>query len=127
MKIYINTYRMTVATWIAAAVWMSACGDKPREQRVGIQVVAATYGENCHAEHGNSTKFVAAACDWKTVCAYTVDVNKIGDPTPGCAKDFLAEWTCSGSATVEKAKAVVAAGTEAGFGSIVTLRCEGRP
>jgi hypothetical protein len=47
------------------------------------------------------------------------DVKAIGDPAPGCAKDYVAEWSCGGSSTVRSS--TVAA--EAGFGSVVSLVC----
>ena len=92
-----------------------------------MQVVAATYGENCHAARGNATSFVALACDGKTTCAYAVNVATLGDPASGCVKDFVAEWTCGASPIVNRAKSVLAspANGEAGYGSIVTLTCEG--
>jgi len=96
--------------------------DQIRRSTGLIRVVAATYGENCHAPHGNSTTGVALACNGKASCEYKVDVAVLGDPAPACGKDFVAEWTCGASPTVLRT-AVSGPGNEAGYGSIVTLAC----
>ena len=88
-----------------------------------IRVVAATYGDNCHGAHGNSTTAVAGACNGKAICEYKVDVVVLGDQAPGCGKDFVAEWTCGDSPAVHRA-AVGGPGNDAGYGLIVTLTCE---
>lgn len=83
-----------------------------------IHVTAATYGAICRQPAGNVTKPLAAACDGKSTCDYVVQYQVIGDPAPGCAKDFSVQWTCSagpgGSATVPP---------EAGLGGKVSLQC----
>src|SRR5262249_50728931 len=101
------------------------CSSTPAEPKIGIQVVAATYGANCRASRGNSTKFVAAACAGKTTCTYRVDVSNLDDPVPGCLKDFVAEWTCGDSQTVNRASTGGHGIGEAGYGLVVTLTCEG--
>ena len=62
----------------------------------GLQVQIATYGRSCGAPVGNETAAVVAACDGRNSCAYTVDQSKLGDPAPGCAKDFSIDYTCAG-------------------------------
>lgn len=84
-----------------------------------IQVTSATYGLNCGAPSGNATWSVAPACNGLTSCSYTVKYQTLGDPAPGCAKDFRASWTCSGGTTPSP----VFAPAEAGLGSVVTFRC----
>jgi hypothetical protein len=83
-----------------------------------IGVTAATYGASCKQPAGNVTKFLADACNGKTSCDYVIKYQTIGDPAPGCAKDFSVQWTCStgvgGTAN---------AAAEAGFGSPVRLQC----
>jgi hypothetical protein len=86
----------------------------------GINVIAGTYGGNCGQPRGNVTADLAAACNGRATCAYTVDHNVIGDPAYGCAKDYVAEWACSGSGG-----GTVSAPAEAGYGSQVTLACSG--
>ena len=83
-----------------------------------LHVTAATYGATCHQPSGNVTKFLADACNGRTTCDYVVQYQTIGDPAPGCAKDFSVQWTCSagpgGNITVP---------AEAGRGSKVALQC----
>lgn len=83
-----------------------------------IHVTAATYGAICHQPAGNVTKFLADACDGKSTCDYVVQYQAIGDPAPGCAKDFSVQWTCSVGAGGS-----TAAPAEAGLGSKVSLQC----
>jgi hypothetical protein len=33
---------------------------------------------------------------------FDVDVLQLGDPAPGCGKDFTASWRCGGDPTVHK-------------------------
>lgn len=84
-----------------------------------IHVTAATYGgATCHQPTGNVTRFLSQACDGKKMCDYVVQYQAIGDPAPGCAKDFTVQWTCSagpGGST--------GAPAEAGLGSHVALQC----
>ena len=69
-----------------------------------IRIIEATYGLNCASRAqnavaiGNATKDVTELCDRKTGdCEYLVDVARLGDPAPGCAKDFAVKWNCGGS------------------------------
>jgi hypothetical protein len=62
----------------------------------GIQVQFATYGQNCGAPFGNETNAMVAACDGRAACDYAIDDTKIGDPAPGCSKDFSVNFTCPG-------------------------------
>lgn len=82
-----------------------------------ITVTAATYGGNAGAAHGNVTSALAKACNDQASCTYTVLVDALGDPAPGAAKDFVAEWTCGGQPLTTSAPG------EAGFGSMVNLAC----
>ena len=71
-----------------------------------IHVVDATYGLACQefvpspGKHnlvkvGNVTAALTSACDKaKTTCLFAVDAVKLGDPAPGCSKDFVASWRC---------------------------------
>jgi hypothetical protein len=86
----------------------------------GIQVVAGSYGVNCKALHGNKTDHLRQTCGGQMTCSYKVDHTVIGDPVGGCEKDYVAEWRCGADPTVRKATAP----GEAGWGSIVELRCE---
>lgn len=84
-----------------------------------VNVVSATYGGNCGAAAGNVTAQLAAACNGRSTCTYTIDYHVLGDPAPGCAKTYAAQWRCGTSATTYNATAAA----EAGFGSTVTLVC----
>src|SRR5262249_46350782 len=65
-----------------------------------IRVVEATYGFNCRefglsagqearVKKGNATTSVAQTCgEAKGSCQFKVDVGRLGDPVPGCQKDF---------------------------------------
>jgi hypothetical protein len=93
-------------------------GDRNGQDSV-IRVTSATYGgATCHQPQGNVTKFLAAACDGKKTCDYAVQYQAIGDPAPGCAKDFTVQWTCSMGAGGS-----TGAPAEAGLGSHVALTC----
>jgi hypothetical protein len=71
-----------------------------------IHVVAGTYGEVCKnfvpppgqtntVKFGNVTAALASACDKaKATCQFKVVVEQLGDPAPGCEKDFIANWRC---------------------------------
>ncbi|HZS40455.1 MAG TPA: hypothetical protein VFF06_26665, partial [Polyangia bacterium] len=86
----------------------------------GIRVRWATYGANCNpALRGNATAALQQACDGRGQCEYRVDFHVLGDPANGCAKEFRTEWTCDNSPGERRA----AAPAEAGFGSVVSLRC----
>jgi hypothetical protein len=71
-----------------------------------IKVTQATYGRNCQGyvpqlqrtfvvKAGNVTDAVSASCSVRHgLCTYVVDVNRLGDPAPGCSKDMTVEWRC---------------------------------
>lgn len=67
-------------------------------QTTTISVTMATYGgRTCKIPNGNVTQPLQTACNGKATCQYTVNHLVIGDPAPGCAKDFVVEWTCGTS------------------------------
>lgn len=92
-----------------------------RDDRRGgyIRVIAATYGRNCGASYGNVTNHLAEICDGKGICEYVIEVRVIGDPAPGCAKDYFAEWQCGHDP--ERGGMSVRPG--AGTGTRILLRC----
>jgi hypothetical protein len=63
-----------------------------------IQIRSAVYGENCGSS-GDVTGAVVNACDGRFQCTYPIDHHVIGDPAPGCVKDFRVRWSCDGSHT----------------------------
>jgi hypothetical protein len=118
-----------VATW-NVGVWVKSNGSTAQYDTIvssanfnvivpTISVTSATYGGNCGAPAGNVTSQLAAACNGRTTCSYTIDYRVLGDPAPGCAKNYVAQWKCGTNPTVRS----VTAPAEAGFGSVVTLTC----
>jgi peptidoglycan/LPS O-acetylase OafA/YrhL len=89
----------------------------------GLRITSATYGANCHAPIGNSTQALRTACNGGQVCDYTVDVDLLGDPAPGCAKNFSVEYRCApGNALLTRE-----APGEAGLKSHLKLSCPATP
>jgi hypothetical protein len=71
-----------------------------------IHIIEASYGLNCHASTGNATKGVSSECAGKrATCSYLIDVGKLGDPSPGCSKDFLVKWQCGSRSRIRQASA----------------------
>jgi hypothetical protein len=94
--------------------------EQGRDDRRGdrIKVIAATYGGNCGASFGNVTNHLAETCDGYGTCEYVINSRVIGDPAPGCAKDYYAEWQCGN----DPEKGVIRADREA-TGTRIMLRC----
>jgi len=86
-----------------------------------IKVVTATYGKSCGAPAGNVTAALAHACDGRSACIVAVDAAPGEGASPGCAKDYAAEWKCGTGAGVYTA--TIPAG--AGHGASLTLACPG--
>jgi hypothetical protein len=84
-----------------------------------VQIVSGTYGGNCGQPRGNVTPHLAQTCNGQPACAYRVDYQVIGDPAVGCGKDYVAEWSCTGSPQVYRASAP----PEAGYGAVVQIGC----
>ena len=84
-----------------------------------IQVISATYGGNCGAASNNVKPQLATACNGKNNCDYIIDFHQLGDPSPGCAKNFTASWICTPGGPARNQ--TVAA--EAGLGSHLALSC----
>jgi hypothetical protein len=70
-----------------------------------IDIVDASYGQSCRDftpkppqqstyREGNATGFVNRVCSGKSHCHFVVDIAMLGDPVPGCDKDFSAEYRC---------------------------------
>lgn len=84
-----------------------------------IRVIAGTYGQNCGAVRGNKTQHLINQCDGKRQCRYIINYQVIGDPAPGCAKAYTAEWRCGDHGRVQSATAQAEA-----TGSEITLSCQ---
>jgi hypothetical protein len=62
---------------------------------VSIRVLGAVYGRNCRAQYGgNVTNDIASQCQGRNYCVYNIDYRRIGDPAPGCAKDYYVRYQC---------------------------------
>jgi hypothetical protein len=89
-----------------------------------IVVTEATYGMNClgsvgrsgqvnDVKAGNVTAAVAESCAGaRETCSFVVDVNRIGDPAPGCGKDLSVLWRCGADETIHRAYVAVEANTQ---------------
>jgi len=64
-----------------------------------IVAVTGTYGGNCRRPVGNDTLALSQTCRGRDHCSYRIDTHRIGDPAFGCAKDYVARWTCSNCRT----------------------------
>ncbi len=84
----------------------------------GIRVVSGTYGGTCRQPQGNRTADLASTCDGRNSCRYTIDTRVIGDPAFGCAKDYVAEWTCGRDRSIRQSRVAPEADRQS-----VTLEC----
>jgi hypothetical protein len=61
-----------------------------------ITIEQATYGANCGgAKPVNATQRVARVCDGRTSCNMLISAPELGDPAPGCGKEFSVRYRCS--------------------------------
>lgn len=58
---------------------------------VSIRVLAAAYGRNGTT---NVTNELARQCQGRDYSVYRIDARQIGDPRPGCAKEYQARHIC---------------------------------
>jgi len=83
---------------------------------VSIRVLGAVYGNNCAGNVStNVTGDLARQCQGRDYCVYRVDSRQIGDPRPGCPKDYQARYMCRDGGNERRA----AASAEASGQSIV--------
>jgi hypothetical protein len=83
-----------------------------------ISVQSAIYGMNCGIQADNVGASVKSLCDGGDQCSYVVNVRVLGDPKPGCKKDFIVQYTCMGSRQGRTASVPGEAG-----GRVVSLDC----
>jgi hypothetical protein len=104
----------------AMAIASTACGrHQQSSDNSSIHVILATYGYNCRASPGNATASVTKKCERNLNCEYAVDVAQLGDPAPGCAKNFIVNYQCFDGARERR----VVVDREAG-GNVASLTCE---
>lgn len=107
--------RLLVAlSTLACAMSASAAGD--------ITVLTAWYGQSCGTAHGNVTAHVQSRCNGRRSCNYLVEVQTLGDPAPGCQKNFLVLHTCSDAATIRLTQLPAEAS-----GRLIELSCTPAP
>ena len=83
---------------------------------VSIRVLGAVYGNNCAGQaNTNFTDDLARQCQGRDYCVYRIDMRQLGDPRPGCAKDYQARYMCRDGGNERRASA----GAEASGQSIV--------
>jgi hypothetical protein len=82
-----------------------------------ISIASASYGENCRARTGNATAAIRESCDGLTHCLARPGV--VGDPAPGCAKEFRVTFACGDEQAARNASLPAAAE----FDSSVLLSC----
>jgi hypothetical protein len=86
---------------------------------VSIRVLGAVYGNNCAGQaNTNFTDDLARQCQGRDYCVYRIDMRQLGDPRPGCAKDYHARYMCRDGGNERRASA----GAEAS-GQSVVLDC----
>lgn len=85
----------------------------------GLTIESATYGANCGAPAGNMTSRLAEACNGNGRCDYVINYQVIGDPAPGCAKDYRATFRCPGTQ-----RQTLTIDGEAGFKSVLRIACQ---
>jgi hypothetical protein len=59
-----------------------------------IRIESGTYGANCGAHHGNSTRALARHCNSVDTCRYPVSLPAGSRSRHACKADFVAEWSC---------------------------------
>ncbi len=57
-----------------------------------INIISATYGNNCGGKKNNVKNEVSKWCNGKFYCSFTPTHI---DPAVGCRKDYSVNWTCS--------------------------------
>jgi hypothetical protein len=93
--------------------------DAMSRSNFAIGLVEASYGLNCGAKTGNFTAFMTQACAAKTsACSFNIDLSNIGDPAPGCGKDFVAKWRCGSDRSVHEGRLPPEA-----YGKTITIHC----
>ena len=69
-----------------------------------IKIEEATYGENCSngVKLGNATQYASKACNGRAQCNILISVQELGDPAPGCGKDFSLRLRCNQQPLIRK-------------------------
>jgi hypothetical protein len=89
-----------------------------------ITVLSATYGFRCGAVRDNALASVAAKCNnvHGVACVYNISEVTLGDPAPGCDKDFDVDFACGPKNTLTSNRQSVHTTQEAN-GKQTSLSC----
>ncbi|MFM2054973.1 MAG: hypothetical protein RL456_3010 [Pseudomonadota bacterium] len=104
----------------AALLAGAALAALPALAAAEITVLTAWYGQSCGTSHGNVTAHVQSRCNGRRTCSYPVHVDALGDPAPGCSKNFVVLYACKGQAPVRLSQIPAEA-----HGRTVELNCTG--
>lgn len=81
----------TICTVLSLAgllgAWTNALADP-------IRIESGSYGENCGARQGNSTRELAQRCNSVYTCRIPVALPAAYRAQNACRADFVAEWSC---------------------------------
>ena len=83
---------------------------------------ADTFGDLWGKLRSSERKFdrhFGKAVNGKHDCAATIDVARLGDPAPRCAKNFIVEYSCDSDPRLLREEVP----SEAGLGSVLKLSC----
>ncbi len=126
VKIAVALGVVLAAFWLTLWLW-DAQGPPDRDV---IMILDATYGMSCtgfavppgqqnRVKAGNVTPKVREICeDASVTCDFSIDVSEMGDPAPGCGKDFSISWRCGTAGESHQIRIVAEAN-----GKPVLLRC----
>ena len=82
-------------TDIETADALHLAGDIDAAAHLYRRVLGAAYGRNCAGNVStNVTDDLARQCQGRDYCVYRIDALQIGDPRPGCAKEYQARYMC---------------------------------
>ncbi|SAL14085.1 hypothetical protein AWB71_00474 [Caballeronia peredens] len=60
-----------------------------------IEIVSATFGDNCGASQGNVTADLRRHCNGLAECPYAIPLRQFRHRTETCKGDLKAEWRCT--------------------------------
>lgn len=113
--LFVRESRSAYARWVIVS---KATTEEPAEGTINI--VDGIYGASCvKIEKSNARESLRRNCNGRASCDYVVNVTILGDPAPGCSKDFKAEWRCSAHGEVR----TLILPPEAGLKSVARLSC----
>ncbi|HSI00159.1 MAG TPA: hypothetical protein VLA02_06120 [Reyranella sp.] len=78
-----------------------------RSYGASIRILDASYGRNCPVRIGGANAFddLSRYCQGRDYCTYRIDARQLGDPSPGCAKEYHASYVCRDGGSEHRASA----------------------